>query len=103
MTKLLNFLGIARKAGKLTLGFTATCQAAKGRKLTLVLLATDTAPHTKEKIERLCREYRIRLYYATKQEELGRALGKKTLAVVGVLAPEMAKVIERQLLMARME
>lgn len=103
MTKLLNFLGIVRKAGKLTLGFTATTQAAKGGKLTLVLLATDTSPHTKEKIERLCRMYHIRLYCAAKQEELGRALGKKTLAVVGVLTPEMAKAIEKQLLTARME
>lgn len=103
MNKLLNLLGIARKAGALTLGFTATAQAVKGGRLTLVLLSTDTSPHTKEKIERLCRQQEIRLYYATKQEELGRALGKETLAVVGVLAPELAKAIEMQLLMARME
>ncbi|NLW59641.1 MAG: 50S ribosomal protein L7ae [Firmicutes bacterium] len=103
MTKLLSFLGIAQKAGKLTLGFTATAQAAKGGKLSLVLLATDTAWHTKEKVERLCRTYQIRWYCLAKREELGRALGKETLAVVGVLAPEMAQAIEEQLLTARME
>ncbi|HHW11641.1 MAG TPA: hypothetical protein GXX33_01355 [Firmicutes bacterium] len=103
MTRLLNFLGIARKAGKLTLGFTATAQAATGGKLSLVLLATNTSPHTKEKIARLCRAHHVRMYCIAEQEELGRALGKKTLAVVGVLTPEMAKAIEKQLLAARME
>ena len=103
MTKVLNFLGIARKAGKLTLGFTATAQAAKGGKLSLVLLATDISPHTKEKMERLCRAYHIGLHCIADQEAMGRALGKEPLAVVGILTPEMASAVEKQLLAARME
>lgn len=101
--KLLSLLGIARKAGELSLGFTATSQAVKGGKAAIVIVATDTSRHTKEKMERLCRQHHIRLYYAAKQEELGRALGKETQAVVGVLAPELAKAIEKQLVSAQME
>ena len=48
MNNLLNFLGIARKAGKLALGYTATSLALKKGAVTIVILATDLSPHTKE-------------------------------------------------------
>ncbi|HBL35490.1 MAG TPA: 50S ribosomal protein L7 [Firmicutes bacterium] len=103
MNNLLNFLGIARKAGKLALGYTATSLALKKGAVTIVILATDLSPHTKEKIERLCRKDQIRLYSVAKQEELGRAVGKTSQAVIGVLSPEIAKAIENQLVQARTE
>lgn len=103
MNNLLNLLGIARKAGKLTLGYTATSLALKKKAVTIVILATDLSPHTKEKIERLCRKDQIRLYHVAKQIELGRALGKSSQAVIGVLSSEIAKALEKQLVQARTE
>ena len=101
--KILNLLGIARKAGKLALGFTATSLALKKKVVAMVILAADTSPHTKEKIERLCRVHQIRLYYLANQAELGRALGKTSQAVIGVLSPQIAAAFEKQLDSARTE
>ncbi|HHT49418.1 MAG TPA: hypothetical protein GXZ98_09035 [Firmicutes bacterium] len=97
MNNFLNLLGIARKAGELALGFTATADGLRKGKVTLVLLATDTSPHTKEKIERLCRRHQVRFDYVANQEALGRALGKSSQAVIGVFSPHMGKALESRL------
>lgn len=97
MNNLLNLLGIARKAGKLALGFTAASRAVKKGRAVLVLLATDTSPHTKEKIERLCRQYQVSVYYVADRNELGRALGKTSQAVIGLLSPEIGEALKTQL------
>ena len=102
MNNLLNLLGIARKAGKLALGFTATSLAVRKGRAVLVLIATDTSPQTKDKIERLCRRHQVGVYYVADRNALGRALGKTSLAVIGLLSPEIGEALKTQL-MARTE
>ena len=102
MNRLLNLLGIARKAGKLALGFTAVSQAVQRGRAVLVLLAADTSPSTKEKMERLCRRYQVGVYYVADRNELGRALGKESQAVIGLLSPELGEAL-KTLLAARTE
>ncbi len=103
MKNILNLLGLARRAGKVALGYTATTLAIKKGLVPLVLMATDTAPHTREKMERLCRKYCVDLYYLADQGELGRALGKNAQNVVGVTSKEMASALKKQILSARTE
>ena len=103
MQNILNLLGLARKAGKLALGYTATTLAIKKGLVPLVLMASDTAPNTREKMERLCHKYRVDIYYLVDHGELGRALGKSTQNVVGVMSKELASAFKKQILSARME
>ncbi|HBT17302.1 MAG TPA: hypothetical protein DEB05_10155 [Firmicutes bacterium] len=103
MKSVLNLLGITRKAGKLTLGFTATSLAIKKGRILIVVMTKDSSPNTTEKIERLCKKYQVDIYYLFNQIELGRALGKSNLTVVGVASKEMASTIKKQILSARME
>ncbi|HEY8391890.1 MAG TPA: ribosomal L7Ae/L30e/S12e/Gadd45 family protein [Capillibacterium sp.] len=97
MNKFLNLLGMARKAGKLALGFTAVSLAVKRGRAVLVLLATDTSTYTREKMERLCRRHQVSLYYVANRYELGRALGKTSQAVVALLSPEIGEALKAQL------
>lgn len=103
MKNVLNLLGLARKAGKLALGFTAATLALKKGLVFLVLMASDASPNTRNKMERLCQKYRVDIYYLVDQVELGRALGKSTQTVVGVASKEMASALKKQILSARME
>ena len=48
--RLLSFLGIARKAGKLSLGFDSVCDSAAKREACLVLTAADTSEGTLRKL-----------------------------------------------------
>ncbi len=48
--KFLNFLGIVRRAGKLTLGTDAVLDAARNQKAQLILLAEDLSKNTRKKI-----------------------------------------------------
>ncbi len=54
--RLLSFLGIARKAGKLCFGKDATLEAIRKGKAKLVLLSLDLSQKTAEKMQMLCLE-----------------------------------------------
>lgn len=94
MDKLLNLLGLACRAGKLKLGFTATSVAVKKGEALMVIMAKDSSPHTREKMERLCKRYRVDIYYIADQAKLGQALGKHLQTVVGLSSREMASAIK---------
>jgi ribosomal protein L7Ae-like RNA K-turn-binding protein len=94
MDKILNLLGLACKARKLRLGFTATSVAVKKGEIQMVIMAKDSSPHTREKIERLCKQYRVDIYYIADQAKLGQALGKHSQTVVGISSRDMALAIK---------
>ena len=54
--RLLSFLGIARKAGKLCFGKDAALEAIRKGKAKLVLLSSDLSEKTAEKMQMLCFE-----------------------------------------------
>lgn len=98
MNKLLSLLGLARKAGKLVLGFGATCAAIENDRLQLVIVAGDSAKNTQKKIERICRRYNVPLYYLLNREELSRAIGKRNQVVIGMLPHGLTGALEKRLL-----
>ncbi|QAT51139.1 50S ribosomal protein L7ae [Caproiciproducens sp. NJN-50] len=81
--RLLSLLGIARKAGKLSLGSDAACEAALGGGCPLVLLASDLSPRTARAVsEAAARGKAETAVLRANMDEIGCAIGKRT----GVLA-----------------
>lgn len=75
--KLLSLLGIAKKAGRLTVGNDAVIETIRAGRSSLVLLANDLAPRTVRGIEAAALEYGIEvLTIPADRNELGMALGK---------------------------
>lgn len=58
--KLLSLLTIARKAGKLLLGFDAVCEGAAAGTVCCILLAQDCAARTEKEIRFKCRNAPVR-------------------------------------------
>lgn len=68
----------------------------KGR-IRLVIMAGDTAGHTREKMEKICRRHNVPFYYLATREELGRAVGKKAQVVLGLPAHGLTGLIMKEL------
>lgn len=77
--KILSYLGICRRAGRLTLGFDACVDAVERKKSRLVLLSNDISPRTQRNIVREAEKNRVRvLVLDFGMEQIGMAVGKKT-------------------------
>ena len=93
MNKILSLLGLARRAGKPVLGFTATCAAMEKGRIKLVIMAEDTAANTRKKMEKNCRRHGVVFHYFANREELGCAIGKKSQVVLGLPAHGLTDLI----------
>lgn len=90
--KILSFLGLCLKAGKLEIGEESVRAAQRGGKAKLILLAVDTSAGTAKRAENYSRWGNIpliRVKYS--KEELGEMLGKRVCAVLAVTDKGMAK------------
>ena len=74
--RILSFLGIAQKAGKVVSGGFQCEKAIQTRKAKLVILALDAQKNTSEMIHNKCAHYGVPLIEYSSKEELGRAIGK---------------------------
>ena len=89
--KALNYLSLARKAGKLELGEEPVGAAARAQHARLVIVAKDASDHTwrraKSFVAGTAQEC-IRLPHT--KDELGAAVGRQELAVAALTDPAMA-------------
>ena len=91
MDKALNYLALARKAGRIELGEEPVGACARARKARIVVVATDATDHTwrraksfVEGTEQVC----IRLPYT--KDQLGQAVGRTALALGAITDPALA-------------
>lgn len=91
MDKALNYMGLARKAGRIELGEEPVGAAARAQKARLVIVASDASDHSWRRArsfvantEQLC----IRVGYT--KEQLGQAIGRTDLAMAAFTDPAMA-------------
>ena len=91
MDKALNYLALARKAGRIELGEEPVGACARARKARLVVVASDATDHTwrraksfVEGTEQVC----IRLPYD--KDRLGQAVGRTALALGAITDPALA-------------
>ena len=77
--KLLSLIGIARKAGRLSLGNDAAIEAIREGKARLVILAKDLSPRTARGIQFAAEEEGVLWIKALEtMDEISMALGKRT-------------------------
>ncbi|MDD5938321.1 MAG: ribosomal L7Ae/L30e/S12e/Gadd45 family protein [Clostridiales bacterium] len=94
---LLGIIGLARKAGKLHLGEESAAAAALDHKTRLILVASDAAENTAQRIRRAAETGNaVCLSIPHSKEELGGAVGRKSCAVaafsdVGLAAAAVRK------------
>ncbi len=91
MDKALNYLSLARKAGKLELGEEPVGAAARAQHARLVVVAQNASDHTwrraKSYVAGTTQEC-VRLPYT--KDELGAAIGRQELAIAALTDPAMA-------------
>lgn len=92
--KILSFLGLARRAGKLILGNDAAIESVKKKKACLILLAGDISENTGNKAVKTAEEYNIEhIKLDRTKEQIMYALGKYS-AVMSVIDKGFAERIK---------
>ena len=77
-------VGLAMRAGRLVLGTTAVREAAKHGKLSGALIATDATANARNRILPLLLACDIPVVSCGTIRQLGQAVGKERLAIVGI-------------------
>lgn len=94
MTKLLNMIGLAKRAGKISTGSFICEKMIKSRTAKLVVLAADASENTKKTICDSCKFYDVYVIEAATMDTLGHAVGADALrAVISVNDNNFAKAI----------
>lgn len=94
MTKLLNMIGLAKRAGKVSTGTFICEKAIKSRSAKLVILALDASENTKKTITDACKFYGVELIETSDMDALSHAVGASALrAVVSINDNNFAKAI----------
>ena len=91
MDKALNYIALARKAGRIELGEEPAGAAARSQKARLVIVASDATDHTWRRAqsfvagtEQIC----LRVPYS--KDDLGQAVGRTALALAAFTDPALA-------------
>ena len=98
--RLLSFLGICRRAGKLVVGNDPVKESIETDKALLVVIASDISQNTLKKIRPVIEESQVPCYYAVRtKDELSFSIGK-TCAILAVtdkgFAQKLTELIEAE-------
>ena len=96
MDKLLQMLSLARRAGKLALGFDAVGEAAQSGRAALILLSEQAAERTRRNILRIAEKRAPVLPVPYSPDDLSAVLGK-AVAALAVTDPNFADGIRKLL------
>lgn len=89
--RILSFLGLCRRAGKLTVGTDAVISEVLDSKARLVIVSSDISLNTEKKLKKVCDNNRVKLLKLRRtRDELSDALGRFC-AVVAVLDTGFSK------------
>ena len=91
MDKALNFLALARKAGRVELGEEPAGAAARAQKARLIIVASDATDHTWRRAQSfVAGTQQICLMVPYTKDELGQAIGRTALALAAFTDPALA-------------
>lgn len=88
--KILRFIGMARRAGKIVFGFEAVKAAVMKDEIFLLIVSEDVSPNTLNKLIDAGGEYSgkygkdLSFFSFGTKDELGAAIGKDAKAVIGI-------------------
>lgn len=81
--RFLNFVGICKKSGKIIIGDNLLEREINRGTIKLILIAEDTSERISNKYVRLCNDKNVPVIIYTTKVELGKASGRKLVALVG--------------------
>ena len=84
MNKLLNYLGLAKRAGKLVQGTDAVLKNLRSRQTHIMFVASDASDATKEKVNKKGLFYNIPVIENYSTDELSKALGEQNIKVIAI-------------------
>jgi len=87
----LGLIGLAARAGALARGTQEVREAARARRLHLVLIAGDASGNTRERLRPVLDAAGIEVIEVLDRNALGQAAGKARLSAMGVLMASFAK------------
>lgn len=91
MDKALNYLALARKAGRIELGEEPVGGAARAQHARLVVVASDASPHTwRRALSFVAGTQQICIKIPFTKDELGQAIGRSSLAIAALTDPALA-------------
>lgn len=91
MDKALNYLALARKAGRIELGEEPVGAAARAQKARLVIVANDATDHTWRRAESfVAGSEQICLKVPFSKDQMGQAVGRTALALAAFTDPALA-------------
>ncbi|MDP4120271.1 MAG: ribosomal L7Ae/L30e/S12e/Gadd45 family protein [Bacillota bacterium] len=95
--KILSFLGICKRAGRLTIGNDAVIKCIETRQSKLIIVANDISQKTEKGIISVCEMYKINiLRLQSSKDDLSMALGKYS-AVISVNDEGFAKKLSKMI------
>lgn len=98
-SKVLNLLGLARRAKKLIMGTDSLLSVLPSKKIKLIFVASDASSATKDKIDKKAYFYNVSVVTNYSTEELSKALGVGSIKIIGIIddgfAKSMKEYIER--------
>lgn len=96
-SNVIGFLGLLRKAGKITVGCDPVCDAVSQSKAHAVLMAEDISGNTKKTVLKRTRAYSPHIYIMKcSKDELSHALGRQA-AVISVDDEKAASAVLQKL------
>ncbi len=98
MTKALNYLALARKAGKAELGEEPVGAATRAGKAPLVIVASDASDHTwRRALSFVAGTDQQCLRLPDTKDEMGQMVGRTALAIAAITDPAMALALAKAL------
>lgn len=88
---LLNFLGLAMRAGKVKSGESVILTEIKKQRLYLVIIASDASKNTIKILTNKCQSYQIPYRIISDRYALGEAVGKEARVNIGITDQGFAK------------
>ena len=95
--KVMSYLGLATRAGKVQSGEFSTEKSVKSGKAALVLVAGDASDNTKKKFTNMCTFYKVPIYIYGTKETLGASIGKELRASLALEDTGLCNAIKKQI------
>ena len=96
--KILSYIGLATKSGKIVSGEFSTEKAVKERKAKLVIISKNASENTTKKFTDMCRYHKTKYFIFGDKDQLGHAMGKGARAMLALVDEGLAAAIEKQFL-----
>lgn len=91
MNRFFNFLGLAKKSGKILEGYSKCNEERNRSKLFLFILSPDASESSRRKFKNHCKENNIPYIEDFSKEELGLAVGRAEIKILAISEENIAK------------